>query len=285
MAGKWRSLVARPTENRRTTLSLTTHTFPGRRSFTAPLTLARLKRRHVADAPDPFHRPDDESAAGPPSRAAVRSPASPSTIFPNRPGTGVARSWRSIRCAALIIRPAFSAAGRWTASNSTARTTSRRWRRRGMRSPATASPISRPQRFRPRNWNRTGAQCRFLKPFLGGAKLVSYAYPFGAVSLRTKRFYAPRFSNVRGVHPGVNEGRVDLAQLNAVSLESRCWDKDCRAIARVLHNPAGSSFTPMTCRTTPPLWVDAAICRKLGDGGGSGIEILPMREAVKVALD
>ena len=37
---------------------------------------------------------------------------------------------------------------------------------------------------------------------------------------------ARRFTNVRGVHPGVNVGRIDLAQLNAVSLETRCWDQD-----------------------------------------------------------
>src|ERR1700761_1809438 len=41
----------------------------------------------------------------------------------------------------------------------------------------------------------------FLKPFLNGAAPVSYAFPFGRVSPRTKRFYAERFSNVRGVHP------------------------------------------------------------------------------------
>jgi peptidoglycan/xylan/chitin deacetylase (PgdA/CDA1 family) len=64
----------------------------------------------------------------------------------------------------------------------------------------------------------------FLKPFLGGGAPVSYAFPYGRVSPRTKRFMAPRFSNVRGVHPGVNVGTVDLAQLNAVSLEKRCWD-------------------------------------------------------------
>ena len=63
----------------------------------------------------------------------------------------------------------------------------------------------------------------FLRPFLSGEAPVSYAFPFGRVSPRTKRFYAQRFSNLRGVHPGINAGRVDLAQLNTVSLEVRCW--------------------------------------------------------------
>jgi peptidoglycan/xylan/chitin deacetylase (PgdA/CDA1 family) len=63
----------------------------------------------------------------------------------------------------------------------------------------------------------------FLAPFLGGAKLESYAYPYGASSVRTKKFYAPHFSNLRGVHPGIIQGKVDLAQLNAVSLEMRSF--------------------------------------------------------------
>ena len=43
---------------------------------------------------------------------------------------------------------------------------------------------------------------------------------------------------MRGVHPGVNVGRVDLAQLNTVSLESRCWDEARieAAIQRVQHD-------------------------------------------------
>ena len=43
---------------------------------------------------------------------------------------------------------------------------------------------------------------------------------------------------LRGVHPGINVGRVDLAQLNAVSLETRCWDEQAidAAIQRVLHD-------------------------------------------------
>ena len=128
----------------------------------------------------------------------------------------------------------------------------------------------------------------FLKPFLGGGAPASYAYPFGAVSLRTKKFYAPRFTNVRGVHPGVNEGRVDLAQLNAVSLESRCWDRDNirKAIARVLHNHGwivlythDVSDNPSPYGSTPAMLSDA-----LDMVAEARIDILPMREAVKVAL-
>ncbi len=64
----------------------------------------------------------------------------------------------------------------------------------------------------------------FLMPFLQCHGLASYAYPYGKASLRTKALLAPRFSSLRGVHPGLNAGRVDLAQLNTISLETRCWN-------------------------------------------------------------
>lgn len=128
----------------------------------------------------------------------------------------------------------------------------------------------------------------FLKPFLGGERPASYAFPFGRVSPRTKRFMAPRFSNVRGVHPGVNVGAVDLAQLNAVSLETRLWDKGMiqAAIDRVLHNKGwlvlythDVSDDPSPYGSTPDM-LDWA----LGRVAAAGIEVLPMRDAVKVAV-
>jgi peptidoglycan/xylan/chitin deacetylase (PgdA/CDA1 family) len=78
----------------------------------------------------------------------------------------------------------------------------------------------------------------FLAPFLKGKAPASYAFPLGRVSPRTKRFYASRFASLRGTHCGVNVGRVDLAQLNVISLEERCWDQEAieAAIQRVRHS-------------------------------------------------
>jgi peptidoglycan/xylan/chitin deacetylase (PgdA/CDA1 family) len=126
----------------------------------------------------------------------------------------------------------------------------------------------------------------FLKQF--GTDPVSYAFPYGRVSPRTKRFYAPRFSNVRGVHPGVNVGRVDLAQLNTVSLESRCWDEARieAAIQRVQHDNGwlvlythDVSETPSPYGSTPHM-LDWALSRVIA----ARIPVLPMREALPVAL-
>jgi peptidoglycan/xylan/chitin deacetylase (PgdA/CDA1 family) len=128
----------------------------------------------------------------------------------------------------------------------------------------------------------------FLKGFTGGTPPVSYAFPYGRVSPRTKRFYAPRFTNVRGVHPGVNVGRVDLAQLNTISLESRCWEPEKieAAIQRVLHEHGwlvlythDVSDTPSPYGSTPQM-LDWA----LGKVAAARIAVLPMREALPVAL-
>jgi peptidoglycan/xylan/chitin deacetylase (PgdA/CDA1 family) len=129
---------------------------------------------------------------------------------------------------------------------------------------------------------------QFLRPFLNGGAPQSYAFPFGRVSPRTKRFYASRFKSVRGTHAGINIGRVDLAQLNVVSLEARCWNpKAIEAdIQRVLHCHGwlilythDVSDTPSRYGATPQM-LDWA----LGRLAAAGIETLPMREALPVAL-
>jgi peptidoglycan/xylan/chitin deacetylase (PgdA/CDA1 family) len=128
----------------------------------------------------------------------------------------------------------------------------------------------------------------FLKPFLNGAAPVSYAFPFGRVSPRTKRFYAPRFASARGVHPGINAGRVDLAQLNTVSLEMRCWNQDEieAAIQRALHDHGWLIFYTHDVSDDPteygstPAMIDWALSRL----AELRIPVLPVREALPVAL-
>lgn len=128
----------------------------------------------------------------------------------------------------------------------------------------------------------------FLAPFLGGAKLESYAYPHGASSVRTKKFLAPLFTNLRGVHQGINEGCIDLAQLEAMPIEKRSFSRDmlAAAIARALHINGWISFythdvsdSPSEYGATPAMLTE--VLDKLLE---ARIEILPMREAVAVAL-
>src|SRR5690606_17154898 len=128
----------------------------------------------------------------------------------------------------------------------------------------------------------------FLKPFLKGEAPVSYAYPFGRVSPGAKRFQAQHFASLRGTHEGVNVGRVDLAQLDVISLESRLWDEARieAAIRRALHAHGWLilythevSDSPSAYGSTPRM-LDWALSRL----AAARIEVLPVREALPVAL-
>lgn len=53
---------------------------------------------------------------------------------------------------------------------------------------------------------------------LTGYRPVSFAYPFGIVSLRTKLALMRRYAGLRGIMPGINRGCIDLAHLRAQEL-------------------------------------------------------------------
>lgn len=128
----------------------------------------------------------------------------------------------------------------------------------------------------------------FLKPFLNGKAPISYAFPFGRVSPRTKRFYAPRFASLRGVHPDINSGRVDLAQLNTISLEMRCWDERAvqSAIGRVLHDRGWLIFHTHDVSDAPSEYgsTPAMLDWALSQLAKARISVLPVRDALRVAL-
>jgi peptidoglycan/xylan/chitin deacetylase (PgdA/CDA1 family) len=128
----------------------------------------------------------------------------------------------------------------------------------------------------------------FLKPFLNGGRLESYAYPYGYSSVRTKKFLAAHFSNLRGTHEDIIAGTVDLAQLSTVSLEMRSFSQEKldAAIARakadngwICFYTHGVSESPGRYDSTPAILAQALECVTR-----AGIEILPMREAVTAAL-
>ena len=56
-------------------------------------------------------------------------------------------------------------------------------------------------------------------------RLVSFAYPFGSLSLGSKTFYSKRFFTCRGVMAGVNHAMVDFAELRSNILSSTDWDE------------------------------------------------------------
>ncbi len=133
----------------------------------------------------------------------------------------------------------------------------------------------------------TRRNAEFLRPFLNGAALESYAYPYGAVSPRTKRFHAPGFSNLRGVHPGLNLDPLDLSQLNTIGIETGTWNESAvaRAIetarekhAWIVFHTHDVSDGPSPYGCTPAML--ERVLKGLKDGG---IEVVPMREALRVA--
>lgn len=46
-------------------------------------------------------------------------------------------------------------------------------------------------------------------------KIESFAYPYGETSFAAKKCLSDRFTNLRGILPGINRGKVDRAQLRA----------------------------------------------------------------------
>lgn len=128
----------------------------------------------------------------------------------------------------------------------------------------------------------------FLRPFLDGQAPVSYAYPFGLVSPRTKRLCASRFSSLRGTHAGINAGHADLAQLNVMSLQARLWDQDAieAAIQQTIEskgwlilNTHDVSENPTPDGSTPGMleWALDRLAK-------ARISVLPVRDALPVAL-
>lgn len=126
----------------------------------------------------------------------------------------------------------------------------------------------------------------FLEKFLGGRPPASYAFPYGAASPRTKDFFSDRFTNARGVHPGVNDGAMDLALLRAVSMESRCWDADWieRAIARAKARKGWLAFYTHDVSDSPGKYgsTPAMLRHVLTRLREEGIEVRTMRDAFSV---
>ena len=68
------------------------------------------------------------------------------------------------------------------------------------------------------------ANADFMRQTLGDVRMTSFAYPYGAVSLAAKAYYARHFFTCRGVYRGLNVGRVDFSELRAIGIERRQHD-------------------------------------------------------------
>ena len=99
-----------------------------------------------------------------------------------------------------------------------------------------------------------------LKKLCGVKEVESFAFPYGETSFEAKQELADRFTNLRGLLPGVNRGRVDRAQLRAFELDGRpdCVDTVLSELNGMVENPGWMiifthdvSETPSQFGTTP----------------------------------
>lgn len=72
----------------------------------------------------------------------------------------------------------------------------------------------------------------FLHGLHGDLRVSNFAYPYGKLSFRTKRYLEARFDSCRSVTPGVNAGAIDLGALKSYSLENASIDR--RGIAEIV---------------------------------------------------
>lgn len=63
-----------------------------------------------------------------------------------------------------------------------------------------------------------------IKTIDANAALRNFAYPYGDLSIRTKRYLEGRFNSCRSGHPGINRGIADLGALDAWPLQDALID-------------------------------------------------------------
>jgi len=112
------------------------------------------------------------------------------------------------------------------------------------------------------------------------------AYPYGETSLDLKKTLPPRFASARGVNPGFNVGRTDLAQLRAFAMFGRPFEALRRALKRAAKRKAWIiGFTHDVADAPSPWGTSAAdLDALLASARSLGFEILPVTAALERRL-
>lgn len=113
----------------------------------------------------------------------------------------------------------------------------------------------------------------------------SFAYPFGETDVAAKRIVARSFQTARGIAPGINEGRVDRAQLRAAELTAEDWTA-ARAAALIERAARGHGwlilFTHDVRPDPGPYGVTPATLRDLlARARDAGLRLLPPAAAAR----
>jgi peptidoglycan/xylan/chitin deacetylase (PgdA/CDA1 family) len=119
-----------------------------------------------------------------------------------------------------------------------------------------------------------------ISDILPGYRVRHFAFPFGSLGLRVKSALSSVYATCRGIYPGINRGRVDVALLRSYSLES--VDSAKRAIEHNVLNNGWLVFythdvneTPSRDGCTPTLLRNVLRCAL-----DSGADILPVGAAL-----
>ena len=129
----------------------------------------------------------------------------------------------------------------------------------------------------------------FLADILPHQAMTTFAYPYGAVSLRTKRLASSRFDACRGVWAGINTGYADLALLSCVCLEAHILRERSLAewIAETVRQRGWLVFLTHDVSVTPsPFGVTPALLEEVVERAFSaGCDVLPLKTVVDAVAD
>lgn len=127
----------------------------------------------------------------------------------------------------------------------------------------------------------------FIREVLPQHKLSSFAYPFGDLDLRSKALLARKFPICRGIWEGVNQGRMDFAQLKSVRLERRSYEP--RAIEFWLDRAVAAKgwlifFTHDISDDPSPFGCSRDVFAKVAESvARRGIRVLPVKNVAGLA--
>ena len=116
-----------------------------------------------------------------------------------------------------------------------------------------------------------------------GQYLVSFAYPYGRVTLGAKFAASAQYSSARGIRPGINRYVADLAQLKAISIYNdfyldtarRLIEETRRGLAWLIFYTHDVREQPSPYGTTPDKFEQ--VVKLVHD---SGCDVLPIKNAV-----
>ena len=120
-----------------------------------------------------------------------------------------------------------------------------------------------------------------------GEPARTLAYPYGETSNALKNHLPPRFYSARGVLPGLNVGRVDLAQLRAYELFGEGWLDAMRAtLKRAAKRKAWVIGFTHDISATPSPWgtSSADLDALLRSAHELGFTVLPVTAALERRL-